>query len=119
MIRIRATRAKARRMKYLRKINENRAPAGMERVLLRISPIAALLCLVIPAAVAFAARLWFGDDAAKAISRVDIAAIAVAIGAVIVFIMKGPGYVADAYELDDAPLPRPVGRESRRSERRR
>ena len=48
--------------------------------------------------------------------RVDIAAIAVAvtsltavftvtIGAVIVFIMKGPGYVADPYEVNDAAEP--------------
>ena len=44
-------------MKYLRKINENREPAGMERVLLRISPMAALLCVVVPAAIAVAARL--------------------------------------------------------------
>ena len=103
-------------MKYLRKINENRAPAGLERVLLRVAPLAALLCVVVPAAVAFGARAWFGEDAAIAINRVDIAAIAVsvtaltavftvAIGAVIVFIMKGPGYVADAYELKDAPAP--------------
>lgn len=106
-------------MKYLRKINENRAPAGLERVLLRIAPLAALLCVAVPAVIAFGARAWFGADAAKTISRVDIAAIAVsitgltavftvAIGAVIVFIMKGPGYVADAYELDDAPTPVPA-----------
>ena len=106
-------------MKYLNKINENRAPAGLERVLLRVSPWAASLCVVIPAAVALGARAWFGTEAAKTISRVDIAAIAVsitgltavftvAIGAVIVFIMKGPGYVADAYDLEDAAVPAPV-----------
>ena len=115
-------------MNWFRKINENRAPAGMERVLLRISPMAAVLCLVVPAAVAFAARLWLGDDAAKTISRIDIAAIAVAItgltavftvaiGAVIVFIMKGPGYVADAYELNDAPAPVRVRADERRARR--
>ena len=103
-------------MKYLKKINENRAQAGLERVLLRIAPIAALLCVLVPAAVALGARAWFGVEAAKSVNRVDIAAIAVsvtgltavftvAIGAVIVFIMKGPGYVADAYELEDAPAP--------------
>lgn len=106
-------------MKYLRKINENRAPAGLERALLRIAPWAALLCLLVPAAVATGARAWLGAEAVKAINRVDIAAIAVsitgltavftvAIGAVIVFIMKGPGYVADAYEVNDAPVPTPV-----------
>lgn len=107
-------------MKYLRKINENRAPPGLERLLLRIAPLAALLCVVLPAVMIFAARAWFGADAVKTISRVDIAAIAVcitgltivftvAIGAVIVFIMKGPGYVADAYEVNDAYVPAPVG----------
>lgn len=115
-------------MNWFRKINENRAPAGMERVLLRIAPMAALLCVVVPAAVAFAARLWLGDDAAKMISRIDIAAIAVAItaltavftvaiGAVIVFIMKGPGYVADAYELNESSVPVPVRNAERRSRR--
>ena len=70
---------------------------------------------------ACAARLWFGADAVKLVNRVEIAAIAVAItgltavftvaiGAVIVFIMKGPGYVADAYEVNDAAAPRPASR---------
>lgn len=117
-------------MKYLRKINENRAPAGLERVLLRIAPLAALLCVVVPAAVAFGARAWFGADALKTISRVDIAAIAVsitgltvvftvAIGAIIVFIMKGPGYVADAYEVNDASVPASVGETKQDLQRRR
>ena len=66
-------------MKYLRKINENRAPAGFERVLLKISPLAAVLCVLVPAAVALGARAWLGAEAAKTISRVDIAAIAVSI----------------------------------------
>lgn len=105
-------------MKYLQKINENRAPAGLERVLLRITPLAALLCVVVPAGTAWLARAWIDAGASKALLRVDIAAIAVAItgltavftvaiGACIVFVMKGPGYVADAYPLDEASTPRP------------
>ena len=105
-------------MKYLRKINENRAPAGLERALLRLAPRAALASLAIPALVAFAARAWVGPGSAKAIMSIDIAMTAVAvtlltvvftvaIGAVIVFVMKGPGYVADAYEIHDAAEPAP------------
>lgn len=112
-------------MKYLRKINENRAAAGMERALLRIAPGVALMSVVIPALVALAARLWLGTGAEKLLMRVDIAAIAVAvtsltavftvtIDAVIVFIMKGPGYVADAYEVNDAAEPAPIRRRDAR-----
>ena len=112
-------------MKYFRKINENRAAAGLERALLRIAPRVALMSVAIPAFVALAARLWLGDGVEKTVRSVDIAAIAVAvtsltggftvtIGAVIVFIMKGPGYVADPYEVNDAAEPAPI----RRSEHR-
>ena len=106
-------------MKYLNKINENRAPAGLERVILKCTPWIAILCLAIPALVAAAARLLIDPAAAKVLMRVDIAAIAVAvtaltatltvaIGAVIVFIMKGPGYVADAYALNESSAPAPT-----------
>ena len=46
------------------------------------------------------------------------AVFTVAIGAVIVFIMKGPGYVADAYEVNDAKVPAPVRVEDARRRRR-
>lgn len=105
-------------MKYLRKIDENRAPAGLERALLRLAPRAALASIAIPALAALGARAWFGAGAAKTIMSIDIAMTAVAvtsltavftvaIGAAIVFVMKGPGYVADAYEIDDAAEPAP------------
>jgi hypothetical protein len=66
------------------------------------------------------ARLVFWDSATAAVAAritlVDIYAISVlvlhwtvvftvAIGAFIVMVMKGPGYVADAYVLDDADTP--------------
>ena len=57
-----------------------------------------------------------GIDIAKRITTVDIYAIAtaltlwsgiltVAIGCIVVYVMKGPAYVADAYPIDDAPRP--------------
>ena len=113
---------------YLRKINENRAPAGLERALLRLAPRAALASLLIPALVAFAARAVLGPAASKTITSIDIAMTAVAvtsltavftvaIGAVIVFVMKGPGYVADAYEVGDAAEPAPAAVSHTRTDR--
>jgi hypothetical protein len=71
-------------------------------------------------------RLWParpGVDAAKHIRSVDIFAIAaevtlitaaltVAIGCVVVHIMKGPAYVADALDVEHADKPKPPPDES-------
>jgi len=104
-------------------------PAGHERDVLRWLPkalMAGSLLLCLPS---LAVRLWWAGapdyGVAARITTVDIYAISalvlhwtavltVGIGAVIVLVMKGPAYVADAYPLQgsdrpDRPLPPPGG----------
>ena len=101
-----------RAMRYLRKINENRAAPGWERTIWRLLPGALAISVLAPASVALATRMLVdaGPDGTKAIATVDITAIAVAItavtavftvaiGCVVVYVMKGPGYVADGCDL--------------------
>jgi hypothetical protein len=97
-----------------------RTPAGLEWVLLRRLPWIA----VAGTAAAILCALWAhlgpggaGDaDAAKFVTTVDIVLVSlvilhwtvvltVAIGCIIVWIAKGPAYVADAYPLSDADAP--------------
>ena len=116
-------------MNFLRKLHQRKTPPGKEWVILRLVPKAALLGVLIPIALAVIVRVLPADpgiDNAKHIMSVDIFAIAftityftilftVALGAVIVNIMKGPAYVADAYPLQHADKP---ARESTRSDSR-
>jgi hypothetical protein len=105
-------------MRYLTKINENRSAPGWERTIWRLLPGALVISVLAPASVALAARLLIdaGPGAGKSIATIDITAIAVAItaitailtvaiGCVVVYIMKGPGYVADGFELNDRDEP--------------
>ncbi|MEJ2604957.1 MAG: hypothetical protein P8172_17070 [Gammaproteobacteria bacterium] len=110
-------------------MHDRRDPPGVEVDILRRMPLIFLLGTAAPAVFAATARLWFardpGLDVAKRIASIDIFAIAlvvtfwtavltVSIACFIVFVMKGPGYVADAYHLNDAP--RPAARPYHRSE---
>ena len=97
-----------------------KTPAGQERQVLRRLPgILALgtLLLCLPSLLV---RLWWADapayEVSTLITTVDIYAISVlilhwtvvltvAIGAVIVVIMKGPAYVADAYPMEGMERP--------------
>lgn len=96
-------------------------PAGLERKVLRKMPMIALAGTAACVSVSLLARLvWWGDESAetlRALQMVDIWVIAavvlhwtvvavVAIYAFIVFVMKGPAYVADRYELPDEDAPR-------------
>jgi hypothetical protein len=101
-----------------------KAPAGLERKILRLIPrvfVLGTVLVLLPSAIA---RLWTINDAAwmasKFISTVDIYAIGllavlwtglftVGVGAFTVMVMKGPAYVADAYPLPDADEPRRAG----------
>jgi len=99
-----------------------RSPAGLERVVLRRLPailLAGSLVLGLPSVIARVIP-WHGTaaDALVRIATVDIvvtgvvilhwtAVLTVAIAAVIVLVMKGPAYVADAYPLPDADRPSP------------
>lgn len=102
-----------------------RTPAGLETRVLRKLPAIALfgtIALILPSIVV---RLLEWDDVSHAaltrISMVDIYVTGVvvlhwtvmftaAIFAFIVFVMKGPAYVADAYALVDADKPAGEGR---------
>ena len=83
-------------------------------------PVAALASIVLPFSLAWAARLYFPgagvDNVDKAIKSVDIfawslsatlltAVFTVTIGCVVVWVMKGPAYVADAYPVAHANRP--------------
>lgn len=108
-------------MNWLRKLpNSRRYPPGLEWRLLRRMPQILLLGTVLPVLAALAARLWPIEGSPQAVAAtlklVDIYAISavtlhwtlvltVSIACVIVWLMKGPGYVADAYPLPDADRP--------------
>jgi hypothetical protein len=110
-------------MKYLNKLpNSRREPAGLERVILRKLPATLLGGTLIPLFVSVASHLFppAGTvvEIAKHLKTIDILSIAtgltvwtaaftVAIGCVVVVLMKGPGYVADAYDLVDSEHPGP------------
>jgi hypothetical protein len=92
-----------------------RARAGLEWTVLRRLPQVAVVGTLLPLAVGLLASLVGGD--AKQVMTVHIAVISVlvlhwtAVGTVgllcvIVWIAKGPAYVADAYSLPDADRPR-------------
>jgi hypothetical protein len=108
-------------MKLLRKLpNSVREAPGLEWALLKKLPLVLLFGTLFPLAISLANR-WFPPEGsavqiAKHVTTVDIMAIAaavtvwtavltVAIGCFVVLMMKGPGYVADAYPLDDADRP--------------
>ncbi len=112
-------------MRWLTKLHERKTPPGLEVRILRRLPLITLvgtLCvLALPAIV----RFWPaqpGVEAAKHVRSVDIFAIAagitlvtavftVAIGCVVVHIMKGPAYVADSLEVEHSDRPRPPSRD--------
>ena len=96
-------------------------PPGLEREILRRLPKVALVGTLLPLCLSLFARLVIDDGSAAEISKqvrsVDIFSIAslvtiwtgiltVAIGCVVVFIMKGPAYAADSYEVSHADRPR-------------
>lgn len=91
------------------------SPAGLETDILRRLPRIVWLGTLLLALPALVARLLAGNDAPD-LSLLDIYCIALvilhwtvvltlAIGAGIVWLMKGPAYVADGYALDEAENP--------------
>lgn len=91
-------------------------PAGLERKVLRRLPLIALAGTAACAAVSlFARALWWGDasfETARTLQMIDIWVLAavvlhwtvvvtVGLYCFIVFVMKGPAYVADRYDLPD------------------
>lgn len=110
-------------MSWLRKLPDSRRyPAGLEWRLLRRMPYILVVGTLLPVLVATIARLWpmsgSAQEAAAIVKMIDIYAIGtvtlhwtlvllVTIACVIVWLMKGPAYVADAYPLPDKDTPSP------------
>lgn len=105
------------------RINNLRHPAGFERVILKKIPKLLLGGLFIPVFMSVFARLFPLAGTAAEIERhlisidilsislffiVALSALAVTIVCVIVFLMKGPACVSDAYELDNFQHPGPA-----------
>ena len=99
-----------------KKLHNRREAPGLERKILRQMPWMVAGNVVVPLLVMGLARVLsdkpLTETVAKQLMRVDIAAIALgltfatalltlAIGCVIVVVMKGPAYVADPYDLED------------------
>ncbi|MEM9402233.1 MAG: hypothetical protein AAGA44_06985 [Pseudomonadota bacterium] len=101
------------------KLHERRSPPGLEARLLRRIPLITLMGSLLPLALAALVRVLPvepGIDAAKHIKTVDIFAIAteltfltamltIAIGCIVVHIMKGPAYTWDAYPVEHSDKP--------------
>ena len=106
-------------MNLFNKLHGRREPPGLEWRILRKLPKITLVGMLIPVALAVLVRVLPpepGVNLAKHIRSVDIFAIAsavtfftavftVSIGCIIVYIMKGPAYVADAYPLQHSDRP--------------
>ena len=103
-------------MKYLQKLHDRREPPGLEWTILKKLPMALLGSTLVPVFLAVGARIMppggAAMDVAKQVKHVDITAIGlaitlwiavltVAIGCVVVIVMKGPAYVADAYPMEE------------------
>jgi hypothetical protein len=107
-------------MQLFRKIDDHCEPPGMERVVLRKLPTYLAGGTMVPALVAVFGRISPPEGAplviAKQIGIIDYvalgavftvwtAALTVAIGCLVVIIMKGPTYAADSYPMEDPDHP--------------
>lgn len=106
--------------RYFKRLHDGCEPPGLERAILRRLPKVLLIGTMIPLCLSLLVRvLPAADDLepSKAVLNVDIFAFAttltfwiailtIAIGCVVVVIMKGPAYVADAYPVAHASKPR-------------
>lgn len=109
-------------MNGLRKLpGYQRTPAGFEWRLLRLMPTVWLAGTLLPALMALGARWYFVADTPAAWTRriqqfdymmiglalfVWTIVLTVTIGCVIVWLMKGPAYVADGFEVSHSDKPR-------------
>lgn len=104
----------------MRKLHNQHHPAGLEWTILKTLPKVLLAGTFIPLFMSIFIRLFPADgslmEIEKHTSSIDILSISlfvtvltavftVAIGCIIVVLMKGPAYVADAYELEDSDEP--------------
>ena len=119
-------------MKLFRKLHGRRTPHGLEIQILRRLPAITIVGSLVPAALSVLVRIIPaepGVDRLKHIRSVDIFAISteitfltavftVAIGCFVVYVMKGPAYIADAYPVEhaDRPAKNPKRKETPESE---
>ena len=110
-------------MDWLQKLpGFQRTPYGLEWRLLRLMPRVGLAGTALAALMAFAARFLITGDTAAQLARklqhVDFVMIGlvvfiwtlvltVSIGCVIVWLMKGPAYVADGLDVSHSDHPKP------------
>ncbi len=106
------------------KLHNHRYPPGLERVLLRKIPKYLLGSILIPLFMVILVRLPViesvfassAEEVEKLHTTIDFLSIAIFvgvlpvilalfIGCIIVILMKGPAYIADAYDVDDAEKP--------------
>jgi hypothetical protein len=108
---------------WLRKLpGYRRSPAGLEWRLLRLMPSVWLAGTVLPALAALAARwLITAGTAAEVARRIQLfdymmiglviflwtLVLTVTIGCIIVWLMKGPAYAADSFEVSHSDEPQP------------
>jgi hypothetical protein len=100
--------------RFLKKVSGRVAPPGLEMRVLRMMPRAMLAGTLVPVLLSLGARLAIRGghpgEVAKQVLTIDIFSIAlfvtswtailtISIGAIVVFIMKGPAYEADPYPI--------------------
>ena len=98
-----------------------RTPYGFEWRLLRLMPTVCFAGTLLPALVAAAGRLFItGSTAAELARNIQLfdymmiglvvfiwtAALTLTIGCIIVWLMKGPAYVADGFEVSHSDRPK-------------
>ncbi len=106
----------------MKKLHNKHHSAGLEWTILKMLPKILFAGIVIPLFMSLFNRLFPAGASTAEIAKFQIgidilsmslfftvltAVLTVAIGCVTVVLMKGPAYVADAYELDDADQPDP------------
>ncbi|MES2880015.1 MAG: hypothetical protein V4713_16505 [Pseudomonadota bacterium] len=110
-------------MNWLRKLpGFQQTPYGLEWRLLCLMPTVCVAGTLLPALMSFAARFLITDGSAAELARrvqlfdyvmiglvisIWTLVLIVSIGCVIVWLMKGPAYVADGYEVSHSDLPKP------------
>lgn len=110
-------------MDWLKKLpGFQRTPYGFEWRLLRLMPTVCVAGTLLPALMAVAARFLITAGTAAELARhiqlfyfvmiglvifIWTLVLTVTIGCVIVWLMKGPAYVADGFEVSHSDVPKP------------
>lgn len=110
-------------MNWLRKLpGFQRTPYGFEWRLLRLMPTVVVAGTLLPALMSVGARFLITADSAAELARhiqlfefvmiglvifIWTLAVTVSLGCVIVWLMKGPAYVADGFEVSHRDQPAP------------